>query len=99
MWTSSTLRAEICKTRKLISPFTSSTQAYREAAIAAAQSLSFNGYIQPVEKTFFPEEPTGPTVQTRIPGPRAIESIARLNKTYDTRSLNMMANYEKSIGN
>ena len=100
MGTSFTLRAEICKSRKLFSSFTSLRQAYRAATTAAAQNLSYDDHNQAVEeKLFFPREPKGPTVQTEIPGPKAREAITRLDRIYDTRSLNMMANYDKSIGN
>jgi 4-aminobutyrate aminotransferase/(S)-3-amino-2-methylpropionate transaminase len=51
------------------------------------------------ETPFFPGEPSGPVVKTMIPGPKAKEAIARLDKIFETRSLNMMADYSKSIGN
>lgn len=51
------------------------------------------------EEPFFPDEPTGPTVKTQIPGPKSKEIIQDLDKVFDTRSLNMVANYQKSFGN
>jgi 4-aminobutyrate aminotransferase/(S)-3-amino-2-methylpropionate transaminase len=51
------------------------------------------------ETPFFPGEPSGPVVKTAIPGPKAKEAIARLDKIFETRSLNMMGDYSKSIGN
>jgi len=61
----------------------------------AVKGLFVNGKESP----FFPEEPAGPVVKTAIPGPKSKEAIAHLDKVFDTRSLNMMANYQLSIGN
>lgn len=44
-------------------------------------------------------EPSAPSVQTEIPGPKAKEQIADLDKVFDTRSLNMLTDYKASIGN
>lgn len=49
--------------------------------------------------SYFPGEPKTPVVKTEIPGPASQEYIAKLNKVFDTRSLNMLADYSKSIGN
>ncbi|KAF2722133.1 4-aminobutyrate aminotransferase [Polychaeton citri CBS 116435] len=51
------------------------------------------------ERPYFPDEPTGPTVRTAIPGPESKKYIAELDTVFDTRSLNMMANYQNSFGN
>jgi 4-aminobutyrate aminotransferase / (S)-3-amino-2-methylpropionate transaminase len=51
------------------------------------------------EQAFFTNEPSGPTVKTAIPGPESKKAIAELDKVFDTRSLNMLANYQKSFGN
>ena len=51
------------------------------------------------EQPFFHNEPAGPTVRTSIPGPQSKKAIEDLHKVFDTRSLNMLANYEKSFGN
>ena len=48
---------------------------------------------------FFANEPKEPHVQTAIPGPKSTQAIERLSKVFDTRSLNMMADYRKSVGN
>ncbi|KAF2016499.1 4-aminobutyrate aminotransferase [Aaosphaeria arxii CBS 175.79] len=61
---------------------------------AAAAAVSDNG-----EQPFFPDEPTGPIVKTAIPGPKSQKAIERLSKVFDTRSLNMMTDYQKSYGN
>ncbi|KAA8893698.1 4-aminobutyrate transaminase gata, partial [Sphaerosporella brunnea] len=44
-------------------------------------------------------EPSGPSVRTAIPGPVGQKATAELDEVFDTRSLNMMCDYEKSVGN
>jgi len=51
------------------------------------------------EQPFFPDEPRAPIVKTQIPGPESAKAIERLSKVFDTRSLNMMTNYQQSYGN
>lgn len=51
------------------------------------------------EAPFFSAEPSGPILKTAIPGPESKRVIADLHKVFDTRSLNMLANYQKSFGN
>jgi 4-aminobutyrate aminotransferase/(S)-3-amino-2-methylpropionate transaminase len=51
------------------------------------------------EQPFFPDEPAEPIVQTAIPGPNSTKAIERLSKVFDTRSLNMMTDFQKSYGN
>ncbi|KAH6724566.1 4-aminobutyrate aminotransferase-like protein [Leptodontidium sp. 2 PMI_412] len=51
------------------------------------------------EQPFFPNEPPGPIVKTAIPGPKSKAAITELDKVFDTRSLNMLANYQDSLGN
>ena len=63
-----------------------------QAAVAPAPSSSS-------EQPFFPDEPKGPIIKTAIPGPQSKEAIERLTKVFDTRSLNMMADYKHSFGN
>jgi 4-aminobutyrate aminotransferase/(S)-3-amino-2-methylpropionate transaminase len=49
---------------------------------------------------FFPTEPKGPSVTSAIPGPIAQKAVAELDAIFDVaRSVNMMCDYEKSIGN
>lgn len=55
--------------------------------------------MKPAMKPFFADEPAGPTVKTAIPGPESKKAIDELNKVFDTRSLNMLADYSKSYGN
>lgn len=64
------------------------------ASIAAAQLAE-----QPGSEAFFLDEPTNPVVRTTIPGPNSRKAIQDLDKVFDTRSLNMMANYQNSYGN
>lgn len=65
---------------------------YASATAAAAVADS-------TEQPFFPDEPRAPTVKTAIPGPESKKAIERLSKVFDTRSLNMMADYSRSYGN
>jgi 4-aminobutyrate aminotransferase/(S)-3-amino-2-methylpropionate transaminase len=51
------------------------------------------------EQPFFPNEPAGPIITTAIPGPKAKQAIGELDKVFDTKSVNMVANYQKSFGN
>ncbi|CAD6442890.1 8a15c986-9142-4186-a56d-a48e0b6bd143 [Sclerotinia trifoliorum] len=44
-------------------------------------------------------EPEAPVVKTAIPGPESQKAIAELDKVFDTRSVNMLADYQKSVGN
>ena len=49
--------------------------------------------------SFYPSEAKGPVVQTEIPGPKSKAAVAELDDVFDTRSLNMLADYTKSHGN
>lgn len=49
--------------------------------------------------SIFPDEPSAPTVRTPIPGPESKKAVQELEKVYDARSYNMVANYDKSSGN
>jgi 4-aminobutyrate aminotransferase/(S)-3-amino-2-methylpropionate transaminase len=68
---------------------------HRSYSTAAAAKTSEPSGEQP----FFPDEPAGPIVKTAIPGPQSKKAIAELDKVFDTRSLNMLADYQKSFGN
>ncbi|ESZ97989.1 4-aminobutyrate aminotransferase [Sclerotinia borealis F-4128] len=50
-------------------------------------------------KPFFTGEPEKPHIKTAIPGPESQKAITELDEVFDTRSLNMLANYQKSSGN
>ncbi|KAK7534010.1 aminotransferase class-III-domain-containing protein [Phyllosticta citribraziliensis] len=64
-------------------------------AAAAAAATATNG----TEPSLFHNEPAGPVIRTQIPGPQTKPAIDRLEKVFDTRSLNMMADYRASSGN
>ena len=66
-------------------------------ATAAAAQVQYD--TSPSGAAFFADEPVGPQVRTAIPGPKSKEAIAKLHEVFDTRSLNMMANYQHSYGN
>lgn len=68
----------------------------RGASAAAATKANI---ADAVEQPYFPDEPTGPVIRTEIPGPKSKEAIKELDRVFDTRSLNMMANYQNSFGN
>lgn len=65
------------------------------ATVAAAAIPETTTY----EHAFIPNEPTRPHVRTAIPGPESKKAIAELDRVFDIRSLNMMANYQNSFGN
>lgn len=67
----------------------------RNATAAAARAPVAESYEQP----YFPDEPAGPTIRTAIPGPESKKAIAHLDKIFETRSLNMITNYQNSYGN
>lgn len=48
---------------------------------------------------YFNNEPSKPSVTTPIPGPISKKAIGELNDVFDTRSLNMICDYKKSVGN
>lgn len=48
---------------------------------------------------YFNNESSGPSVTTSIPGPVSKKAIDELDSVFDTRSLNMICDYEKSVGN
>ena len=66
---------------------------YASAAAAAAAPNTSS------EQPFFPDEPAAPRVETQIPGPQSKKAVERLSRVFDTRSLNMMADYSRSYGN
>ena len=69
----------------------------RNAAVAA--QLEVETPTSSMEAAFFPDEPMGPMISTPIPGPKSQKAIAELDRIFDTRSLNMLANYQQSYGN
>ncbi|KAF3923749.1 hypothetical protein ABW20_dc0109330 [Dactylellina cionopaga] len=70
----------------------------RQPALAATQANVAVDSVSSYEP-FFPNEPSGPTVGSTIPGIKSQAAITELDEVFDTRSLNMICNYEKSVGN
>ncbi|KAK5702921.1 4-aminobutyrate transaminase [Elasticomyces elasticus] len=66
---------------------------------ATAAAMQQSSHSEMSEQPYFPDEPARPIVRTQIPGPESKKAIAALDKVFDTRSLNMMANYQNSFGN
>ena len=66
---------------------------------ATAAAVAQTPAADAIEQPFFPDEPTGPMIRTTIPGPESKKAIAELDKIFETRSLNMMTNYQNSYGN
>lgn len=50
-------------------------------------------------KAFFPNEPSSPSVKTAIPGPESQRLLKELSVHFDTSNVNMMTNFQKSVGN
>lgn len=71
---------------------------YASTASATAPSPT-DGSSTTTTASPFPDEPSGPLVRTRIPGPKSKAAIDRLSTIFDTRSLNMLAHYPHSYGN
>ncbi|EGD87832.1 4-aminobutyrate aminotransferase [Trichophyton rubrum D6] len=72
----------------------------RAGVRAAAQVRCFSSTPRhAAASAFFTNEPAGPTVKTAIPGPKSKEAISQLDRVFDTRSLNMLVDYQKSTGN
>lgn len=82
-------RSRIPTTRPIT---TTTTSAANVATAPLAQDTSS-------DEPLFPNEPSEPLIRTTIPGPQSRKAIADLDKVFDTRSLNMMANYQNSFGN
>ena len=77
-----------------LTPTSSRLPQRRGVAAAALKATEPSG-----EQPFFPDEPSGPIIKTVIPGPQSKKAIQELDRVFDTRSLNMLANYQKSFGN
>lgn len=73
------------------------TAAKRASASAPARQ-SLVQHLR-MASSFYPGEPSAPVVKTEIPGPKSKQHIAKLDKVFDTRSMNMLADYTKSVGN
>ncbi|KAL2219889.1 4-aminobutyrate aminotransferase [Thermoascus aurantiacus ATCC 26904] len=69
------------------------------ARLPAARTFTTAPHLRAAAEPYFPNEPKAPQVKTTIPGPKNQAAMAELDKVFDIRSLNMLADYEKSIGN
>jgi 4-aminobutyrate aminotransferase/(S)-3-amino-2-methylpropionate transaminase len=69
------------------------------ARAPAVRALSTTARLRAAEKPFFPNEPSAPSMQTAIPGPKNKAAAAELDEVFDVRSLNMLADYSQSVGN
>ncbi|KAJ5619044.1 4-aminobutyrate transaminase [Penicillium lagena] len=70
----------------------------RAARLPAARALSTTARLR-AEQPFFPNEPSAPSVNTAIPGPKNKAAAAELDEVFDVRSLNMLTDYNQSVGN
>ena len=77
----------------IIRPITTTTKPAASMATAHVAEHTVS------EQPFFPDEPSKPHMRTAFPGPESKKAIEDLDKVFDTRSLNMMANYQNSFGN
>lgn len=71
----------------------------RSSIIPKLSRASVQRSYATAQQPFFTSEPEKPIVKTAIPGPKSKAAIEELDRVFDTRSLNMLADYQKSIGN
>lgn len=64
----------------------------------ASPARSFSNTSR-VAAAIFKNEPTDPKVTTELPGPKAQVGTKKLDKIFDTKSFNMLVDYNKCIGN
>ena len=78
-------------------------QCRRALATASAAPANHTPYTPPPfhngPQPFYHGEPVAPSVRTEFPGPRAREMIKELDEVFDTRALNTLVDYERSVGN
>ncbi|KAL7273569.1 4-aminobutyrate transaminase [Rhizina undulata] len=89
---SSLLRSPVLRHRALCAPRVCFFNRPLRNAFATVSSP----YVSP---PYVSREPSGPSVNTPIPGPISQKAIAELDGVFDTLSLNMICAYEKSVGN
>ncbi|KKP03643.1 4-aminobutyrate aminotransferase [Trichoderma harzianum] len=84
-------------------PALRAAQALRPAIRSSLRSsASFNRSLavrMASSKAFVQGEPDAPVLKASIPGPQSSKRIAELSEVFDTRSINMMTDYTKSVGN
>ncbi|KAF2858500.1 4-aminobutyrate aminotransferase [Piedraia hortae CBS 480.64] len=94
------IRSATCPARVLRRSAVLPTRSYASVLNSRnVSSATATATHEAVEQPFFPNEPAEPMIHTAIPGPKAKKAIAELTEVFDTRSLNMMADYTKSFGN
>ncbi|EKV12862.1 4-aminobutyrate transaminase [Penicillium digitatum] len=81
------------------SVFRASTRLRSVARLPAARALSTTASLRAAEKPYFPNEPTAPSVSGAIPGPKNQAAAIELDEVFDVRSLNMLTDYNQSVGN
>ncbi|KAK4931144.1 4-aminobutyrate transaminase, partial [Elasticomyces elasticus] len=99
--------AFLCRTalrQQSFRPFLSHSQPLRRLASATKPLKATAAAIQEVSHddastSFFPGEYPGPSLKTSLPGPQTKSAMLELHQVFDTRSLNMVADYRKSFGN
>ncbi|OAA32027.1 4-aminobutyrate aminotransferase [Moelleriella libera RCEF 2490] len=69
------------------------------AAVAGRSFYTSRRVHMPAVKAFNKDEPAAPVLKTSIPGPKASEAIKELDAVFETRSINMIADYTQSAGN
>lgn len=52
-----------------------------------------------VSAALFQREPPAPRMRTALPGPEAQAAVTQLDRVFDTRSLNMLVDYDQCRGN
>ncbi|KAB8264053.1 aminotransferase class-III-domain-containing protein [Aspergillus pseudonomiae] len=67
--------------------------------VPTARTITTTPHLRAAAKPFFADEPAGPKLATTIPGPKNKAATAELDKVFDVRSLNMLTDYSKSVGN
>lgn len=83
---------------KRLSTSPNARQAFTQSSSASPSSAARLAFSR-LSSSYYPSEPEAPVVKTEIPGPKSKEQIAKLNKVFDTRSINMLTDYTKSFGN
>ncbi|VUC35294.1 unnamed protein product [Clonostachys rosea] len=68
------------------------------ASVSRARCFATSS-IRASARPFYAGEPSGPQVQTTIPGPKSQKLLQELDTVFDTRSLNMICDFTKSHGN
>lgn len=73
--------------------------AFRAAARTPLSRRTLCASAPRLAASLFSGEPSGPSIKTEIPGPASKKHIENLHEVFDTRSMNMLTDYKKSLGN